>query len=193
MTGHLPDRLEGIALIRRIADGDGEAFSTFYTRYAAMAFALIRRILPQAAEAEDVLQEVFWQVWQEARRYDERRGSPEAWLLTRVRSRAIDRLRSIRRRGETFVPMATDRMPAEAAGGGGSSGDLVGDRGRIQSALAFLPESQRQVIELAYWEGLTHAEIARRLDQPLGTVKTRMRAGMDRLRQHFRPGESGIE
>jgi RNA polymerase sigma-70 factor (ECF subfamily) len=190
MAGTLPDRSEGMTLIRRMAEGDGEAFSTFYTRYAALAFGLIRRILPQAPEAEDVLQEVFWQVWQEARRYDERRGSPEAWLLTRARSRAIDRLRSIRRRDETVVPLPTGRMQTEAGGGG--PGDLLEDQRRIQSALALLPEPQRQVIELAFWGGLTQSEIARRLDQPLGTVKTRMRAGLDRLRSHFHPGKGRI-
>lgn len=191
MPGNTPERSEGAALIRRIASGDRQAFSQFYDRYAGLALALIRRVLPQAAEAEDVLQEVFWQVWQAAGQYDERRGSPEAWLLTRTRSRAIDKLRSIRRIGETFVGPVDEGVAQEAAGIR-NPGTLTEDREMVRTALALLPSPQRQVIELAYLGGLTQSEIARRLDQPLGTIKTRMRAGLDRLRSHFRSSGGAV-
>ena len=182
---------EGMALIRRMAGGDREAFAAFYDRYSSLAFSLIRRILPQPAEAEEVLQEVFWQAWTEADRYDRRRGSPEAWLLMRSRSRAIDRLRVIRRRGETFVtPMEEETLSQTADRKTPSPSALAEDRKLLSSALAGLPDPQRRVIELAFFEGLTQAEIAERLKEPLGTVKTRTRAGLEKLRGHFTALES---
>ena len=169
-------------LIIRIAGGDQEAFSRFYDAFAGTAFRLIRRVLRDPAPAEDVLQEVFWQVWQDARLYDARRGSPLGWLLMRAKARAIDRLRSIRRREKTFVmPVDEARAPATDAGAVNPAG-AAEDRGVVESALARLPDAQRRVIELAFYEGLTQTEIASRLGQPLGTVKTRARLGLERLR-----------
>lgn len=183
---NVPERAEGIVLIRRMAGEDRQAFSDFYDRYASLAFALIRRIIIQPAEAEEVLQEVFWQVWMEAGAYDEKRGSPEAWILNRARSRAIDKLRSIRRRRETFVAPVDERTwparPDETL----STGSYAEDGEAVRSALALLPGSQREVIELAFYQGLTQSEIALRLGEPLGTIKTRMRLGLERLRGHFR-------
>jgi RNA polymerase sigma-70 factor (ECF subfamily) len=170
MAQHSDEPTEGTVLIRRMAGGDREAFAAFYDRYSSLAFSMIRRILPHPAEAEEVLQEVFWQSWTEAERYDRRRGTPEAWVLMRSRSRAIDRLRVIRRRTETFVTPE--------------------DRKLVASALGRLPDPQRRVIEMAFFEGLTQAEIAERLGEPLGTVKTRTRAGLERLRDHFTALES---
>jgi RNA polymerase sigma-70 factor (ECF subfamily) len=168
-----------------MAGGDRQAFAAFYDRYADLAFTLIRRILPQPPEAEDVLQEVFWQAWVEAGSYDRRRGTPEAWVLMRARSRAIDRLRAIRRRAETFVAPVDDRTAEAADATAPSPGTLAEGRKLVQTALAVLPDAQRRVIELAFYEGLTQVEIARRLGEPLGTVKTRTRAGFERLRNHF--------
>ena len=169
-------------LIIRIAGGDQEAFSRFYDAFAGTAFRLIRRVLRDPAPAEEVLQEVFWQVWQDARLYDARRGSPLGWLLMRAKARAIDRLRSIRRRERTFVmPGDEARAPAADARADNPAG-AAEDRGVVESALARLPDAQRRVIELAFYEGLTQTEIASRLGQPLGTVKTRARLGLERLR-----------
>src|SRR5262252_2479314 len=112
-------------LIIRIAGGDQEAFSRFYDAFAGTAFRLIRRVLRDPAPAEEVLQEVFWQVWQDARLYDARRGSPLGWLLMRAKARAIDRLRSIRRREKTFVmPVDEARAPASDAGAGNRASAL---------------------------------------------------------------------
>ena len=177
---------EGVALIRRMAGGDRQAFSDFYDRYASLAFALIRRILVQPADAEEVLQGVFWQVWMEAGSYDERRGSPEAWLLNRARSRAIDKLRSIRRRRETFVAPLDEGTAVGPPNAMSNPGSRAEEQRLVETALALLPGPQRQVIELAFYEGLTQSEIARRLGEPLGTIKTRMRLGLERLRGHFR-------
>jgi len=182
---HAEESPDGGALIRRMAQGDRDAFAAFYDRYAALAFALVRRILVQPAEAEEVLQEVFWQAWSEAGRYDPRRGSPEAWLLMRARSRAIDRVRAIRRRSETFVAPADESLAQAPDGRTPGPGVLAEERKLVHGALARLPDAQRRVIELAFYEGLTQAEIAERLGEPLGTVKTRTRAGLERLRGHF--------
>jgi RNA polymerase sigma-70 factor (ECF subfamily) len=184
------DPSEGTALIGRMAGGDRDAFSAFYDRYSSLAFTMIRRILPQPAEAEEVLQEVFWQSWTEAGRYDRRRGTPEAWVLMRARSRAIDRLRVIRRRTETFVKPVDETLAQTPDGKTPNPGTVAEDRKLVASALGRLPEAQRRVIELAFFEGLTQAEIAERLGEPLGTVKTRTRAGLERLRGHFTALES---
>jgi RNA polymerase sigma-70 factor (ECF subfamily) len=173
---------ESASLIARVARGDREAFSRFYDACAGLAFGVIQRVLRDRAAAEEVLQEVFWQVWREADRYDQRRGSPEAWLLMRARTRAIDKLRSIRRRDKTFVMPVNEAVPRPAAGEGNDPGAAVADRGLVESALAQLSPAQRQVIELAFFEGLTQSEIAGRLGEPLGTVKTRVRLGLERLR-----------
>ena len=170
---------DGADLIRRMADGDRTAFAAFYDAYAALAFGLLRRILHDPDEAADVLQELFWELWRAAGDYDPRRGSPEAWVTVRARSRGIDRVRSVRRREEMFPAPPPESAVDEHAG---NPGTLVEDRETVRGALGELPGPQREVIELAYLRGLTQSEIAARLGQPLGTVKTRMRLGMERLR-----------
>lgn len=173
----------GADLIRRMAAGDRQAFAPFYDRYASLVFPLILRIVRDRADAADVLQEVFWEAWQSAGRYDAGRGTPEAWVVMRARSRAIDRVRSVRKRSGTFVAPLDEAVMAAPDEGKPDPADLLSDRGRVQSALERLPGAQREVIELAYWNGLTQTEIATRLAQPLGTVKTRIRLGLERLRE----------
>ena len=141
------------------------------------------------AAAEEVLQEVFWQVWQDAGHYDPRRGSPEAWLVMRAQTRTIDRLRSMRRRERTFVAPLDEGVARADPAGRENPATLAEDRGLVQGALGRLPDPQRRVIEMAFFEGLTQAEIAARLGEPLGTVKTRARAGLERLRQFLVGGE----
>ena len=179
-AGPLPDSPS--ALIARIAQRDREAFSRFYDAFAGLALGLIRRILRDPAAAEEVLQEVFWQVWQEAERYDPKRGSPEAWLVMRAKTRAIDKLRAIRRRGKTFVALADEAMTRSNEAPGENPGVAAEARQIVRSALDGLPEAQRRVVELAFFEGLTQSEIASRLGEPLGTVKTRARLALERLR-----------
>ena len=169
-------------LLAAIAAGDRDAFSRFYDLTAPMAFGLIRRVLRDPEAAAEVLQEVFWQVWQDASRYDPARGTPEAWLVMRAKTRAIDRLRSIRRRDRTFVAPLDESVAQRREDQAPNPAVVAEDRGLIQTALAQLPEAQRRVIELAFFEGLTQSEIAARLGEPLGTVKTRARLGLDRLR-----------
>jgi RNA polymerase sigma-70 factor (ECF subfamily) len=173
----------GEDLIRAMATGDRDAFARFYDRCAPLAYSIILRIVRDRADAAEVLQEVFWEAWRSADRYDPARGTPEAWLITRARARAIDRVRSVRRRGETFVAPVDEELAAAPAEAGGDAAERAETRGVIRNALARLPEAQREVIELAYYAGLTQTEIAERLKQPLGTVKTRIRLGLERLRE----------
>jgi len=178
----VPGSESSAALLAAIAAGDRDAFSRFYDLTAPMAFGLIRRVLRDPEAAAEVLQEVFWQVWQDAPRYDPTRGTPEAWLVMRAKTRAIDRLRSIRRRDRTFVAPVDESVAQRSPDQAPNPAVAAEDRSLIQTALAQLPEPQRRVIELAFFEGLTHSEIATRLGEPLGTVKTRARLGLDRLR-----------
>ena len=177
---------ETSALIARIAAGDRDAFSRFYDLLAPTAFGLIRRVLRDPEAAADVLQEVFWQVWREARQYDPERGSPEAWLVMRAKTRAIDRLRSVRRRDRTFVAPVDESVARSSEEPAENPAVVAENRSLIQTALAQLPEPQRRVIEMAFFEGLTQSEIAIRLREPLGTVKTRARLGLERLRGALR-------
>jgi RNA polymerase sigma-70 factor, ECF subfamily len=172
---------EPVALIASIAERNRDAFSRFYDFYAPMIYSLALRMLKAQSDAEDLLQEVFLQVWRQATVYSVERGSPEAWLINIARSRAIDKLRSMRRRQKSFVltddPAAAESVDNVEISAGESETRLI-----MNSALANLPETQRRVLELAYFDGLSQTEIAARLAEPLGTVKTRMRAGIQRLR-----------
>jgi len=160
-----------------------------YDRHARPLYSLILRILGNETEAEDVLQDVFAQAFRQASRYDARRGAVAAWLLTIARSRAIDRLRARRARVETGAgEMKTvDEMPDAQPDAAATM--LEEEQSRlVRQALGDLPMLQRMAIELAYYEGLSHSEIAERLEQPLGTVKTRIRLGLLKLRDVLTEG-----
>ncbi|MGH8067184.1 MAG: sigma-70 family RNA polymerase sigma factor [Candidatus Entotheonellia bacterium] len=188
MAADLPDN--PIALLQQIASGDREAFERFYDRYASLAFTFALRLLGSRTEAEDLLQEVCLQVWRQAQSYNPERGSPEAWLITMTRSRAIDKLRSRRRR--EMSPLAPDEPP-RVEGGRQAEPPTQASEAKltVQGVLTKLPETQRIVLELAYFDGLTQSEIAARLGEPLGTVKTRMRAGLERLRGFLEAAPTG--
>lgn len=153
-----------------------------YDRHARPIYSLALRILGDVTEAEDVVQEVFSQAWRQASRYSASRGAVAAWLLTLARSRAIDRLRARRARP---AGVTDDRAAGQVVDAGPpvDSQVLSSEQvARVRAALEELPVLQRAAIELAYYEGLTHAEIAARLEEPLGTVKTRIRLAMMKLR-----------
>jgi RNA polymerase sigma-70 factor, ECF subfamily len=184
-TGKIPlpaDPTTAVHLIERVANQDRAAFSQLYERFSTLVFTLAMRMLKTRSDAEDLLQEVFVQVWRQARSYSTDRGSLEAWIINIARSRAIGKIRSIRRMGRSFV---LADAPGQAQLGENIESWTVGYEVpmTMKSALANLPETQRKVLELAYLDGMTQTEIAERLAEPLGTIKTRMRAGIERLRE----------
>lgn len=170
-----------VEILRAIAGGDEQALGALYDRYRLILFGIILRILRSQPEAEDCLQEVFLQVWRRASTFEEERGRPFTWLVTLARSRAIDRLRSAGAR-ERAVTEAT-RGVADAVSDAATDAVKSEQAKAVRDALAELPEEQRRALVLAYFEGLTQTEIAERLQTPLGTVKTRMRSGMIKLRE----------
>jgi RNA polymerase sigma-70 factor, ECF subfamily len=175
---------ERLALIRQIATGDQGALAELYDAMSRQVYGLALRILKDTGTAEEVTLEVFTQVWRQATLYDLSRGTPSAWLCTLARSRAIDRLRSgaqERRRAEPIENVAAT-APADVVDPEMSAFDAE-RRTRVRAALDQLPAEQREAIELAYFSGLSHSEIATQLGQPLGTVKTRIRLAMVRLRE----------
>ena len=176
-----PAQENDVALLKAIAARDEVALAELYDRYRAILFGLLMRILNNREEAEDVLQEVFLQVWRKAADFDESRGRPFTWLVTLARSRGIDRLRTLAVRER--VAEAGAREPLEEISDAATDAFKSEQRGLVSDALAKLPDEQKRPIMLAYFEGLTQSEIATNLGAPLGTVKTRMRTGMIRLRE----------
>ncbi len=166
--------------------GDESALAALYDRYASILFGLLLRILHDRAEAEDVLQDVFWRVWQQAANYDETRGRAFTWLVTIARSRAIDRVRSLGSRERTIEEAARANELFAPVNNAVTQAIASEQREIVSRALAQIPEEQRRTLMLAYFEGLTQSEIAARTNEPLGTVKTRTRAGLTRLRELLR-------
>jgi len=175
--------LKAVAAARDEGDEAGEAaLGQLYDRYRLILFGVLMRILNNREEAEDVLQEVFLQVWRRAADFDANRGKPFTWLVTLARSRGIDRLRALASR-ERVVTTAGAGEVAEDVSDAAMDAIRSEQRGVVNSALSQLPEEQKRPLMLAYFEGLTQSEIATQLDAPLGTVKTRMRSGMMKLRE----------
>jgi RNA polymerase sigma-70 factor (ECF subfamily) len=178
-----PERAQenDVELLKAIAAHDEAALAQLYDRYRVILFGLLMRILNNRAEAEDVLQETFLQVWRRAADFDEKRGRPFTWLVTLARSRGIDRLRTLAARER--VAAAGAREESEAVSDAASDAFRSEQRGLVNNALDQLPDEQKRPLMLAYFDGLTQSEIATRLGAPLGTVKTRMRSGLMKLRE----------
>ena len=176
-----------VSLVERVASGDQSALAALYDATNRPVYSIILRILGEESSAEEVLLDVYTQVWRQAASYDDNRGAPLAWMATIARSRAIDRLRSgwqDRHRKESLDVLGA--VPANAASPEESA--AASERQTlVREALNLLTYEQRQVIELAYYSGLSHSEIAEKLNQPLGTVKTRTRLGMMKLREALAP------
>lgn len=169
----------------RLAERDVGALEALYDRHAAILYAMLLRMLSSAAEAEEILHEVFWRAWSRPEQYQPGRASPRVFLFQLARSRALDRLRRDRRRrdllGETGAALWQDVSAAEKTDPLGSAVSAE-DRARVRRALLELPASQRRAVVLSYFDGLSHREIAEELGEPLGTVKTRIRGGLARMR-----------
>jgi RNA polymerase sigma-70 factor, ECF subfamily len=192
VTAQAPSRSTSDAdLLQRLALGDDRALGTFYDRHSAMAYGLARAIVRDTADAEEVVAESFAQIWRGAASFDAARGSAAAWVSTIVRTRALDLIRAQRRRARVMEDPALLTGDMSVAPAPGDTPDREVERGEtgalVRRALADLPDAQRRVLELAYFGGMSQSEIAAFLSEPLGTVKTRMRAGMEKLRAVLRP------
>ena len=176
---------EDVALIRRMCDADETALGALYDRWMRSLYSLVFHLLKDADEAEDVVEETFWQAWRKASSYEPSRGAVSTWLLTIGRRRALDRLRAKgRRREESLTQEGGGLADMIAAGPDPSAAAEASERRtHVIAALRELPEEQREVLELGYFQGLSQTEIADATGQPLGTVKTRMRLAMQKLRE----------
>lgn len=176
-------------LLGAIARGDSRAFEALYDRHAATVYALLLRILSNVDDAQEVLQETFVKAWSAASSFDSARGSEVAWLISIARSRGIDRLRARRLRGDRENDAGREISIQSAfvdKRTGADDAIRSQEQRAVRGALADLPEAQRIALELAYFDGLSQSEIAEKLGEPLGTVKTRMQLGMKKLRERLR-------
>lgn len=175
----LPDEM----LLMRISEGDGTALACFYDRTAPVLFSMAKRILRDAALAEDLLQEVYALIWQKAAMFDPKLGKPMNWAITLLRNRALDKLRARKRLSEAMSDFAEEQSANKSFAKQWAEASELWDMARQQ--LAELPEPQRRAIELAFMHGLAHAEVAERMQQPLGTVKAWIRRGLLQLRERM--------
>lgn len=174
---------EDIQLIQRIAERDSSAYRAFYQKYSGLIFASISNVLNDHHDTEDVMQEVLVQLWNKAHLYESRKGKPLTWLTTMARNRAIDRIRSKQRRSRLNDDFEQENKGVQPEFDE-SGHELLVNKERdsiLLKAVAKLNPDQREAIELAYFSGLTQAEVAERLCEPLGTVKARIRRGVNRL------------
>jgi RNA polymerase sigma-70 factor, ECF subfamily len=180
-------------LVRRMRSKDERALGTFYDRWFPVVHGVVSRMLESPDDVEDVVEEAFWQAWRQAERFEVERGSVQTWLLTIARSRALDRLRARRRLREDPLVDATAGEADTSAPTPAAPSDPLADaehaeRSRIvRAALADLPAEQREALELGYFSGLSQSEIAQQTGQPLGTIKTRMRLALQKLRERLSP------
>lgn len=192
MTNPDPSEAHDLELMRRVREGDDDAFRGLFRRYAPTAKALALRVVRQPHLAEEIVQEAFLALWRNPEGYEQGRGPVRSWLMGMVHHRAVDLVRreeSHRRRAEHAIAELpqTEVDPADQVA---EDIDLPGERARVRAALASLPVEQLQVLELMYYEGLSQSRIAARLELPLGTVKSRTLLGMRRLRARLQEGTS---
>lgn len=168
-----------LAAVMAVKSGDQQAMAELYDRYSSVVYAVALRVLGDSGRAEDVLQEVFLQLWRNPGAFDSARGSLGAWLAVITRNRAIDALR--RRKPETDLEDVIVSVAPDLA----SEADRARAAQKVRSALGTMPAAQRSALEMAYFDGLSHSEIANKTGEPLGTIKTRIRAGLIALRKTF--------
>lgn len=171
-------------LLAQVANGDREAFAELYDRLAPRVLGLVVRLLRDHAQSEEVTQEIFLEIWQNATRYDRSKGGASTWILTMAHRRAVDRVRSAQagRDRDTKVGIRDFRPDYDSVS---ESVEIRIEHERVQRALGRLTELQRQAVQLAYYGGFSHSEVAAMLNVPVGTVKTRLRDGMIRLRDEL--------
>jgi RNA polymerase sigma-70 factor (ECF subfamily) len=183
MPSPTPSR-ELVELMRRVANGDQTAFAEFYDSTSRTVYGIVLRVVRDRAQAEEVAQEVYVEAWTSAPRFDPELGSPTGWLNTIAHRKAVDRVRSSERsyaREQRHFDAETQRVSLDTS-------DIVvaqDQSQRVRAALEQLPEAQRTAVRMAYFEGRSYREVAESLGLPLGTVKTRIRDAMKRLRNHL--------
>ena len=174
---------DDFALIARMCNGDQDALGVLYDRWSQRVYALAQMLLRDTRDAEEIVQETFWQTWRDAHKCDGSRGTVGAWILTIARSRALDRRRAQAR--------SREQADSEVLDGFAGSSDPAADAGYdetkrlVRAALQVLPTEQRTTLELAYFGGLSQTEISEKTGEPLGTVKTRMRLAMAKMRERL--------
>jgi RNA polymerase sigma-70 factor (ECF subfamily) len=171
--------------MRGIAERDPAAFRAFYDKHAGLVHTVALRILRRRQDAEEVVEDVFWEIWEKSSRYDQTRSSPVTYLVTLTRSRCIDRTRRKGHRSMLTLD-SLDTSAASASDTPADSASLDEQAQAVRAALAQLDENQRCAIQAAYFDGLSQTEIAEKMNKPLGTVKTYVRQGLIRLRQFLR-------
>ncbi len=177
-------------LLAQVAKGDEAAFERLYEQTSSLLYTLVLRIVGKPVDAADILQEVYLEAWRKASNYDSTRGAPMAWLVTLARSRAIDWVRALAARGKDVTASLDDTPASDLIAQDADALDIRAANERqalVRASLKTLPPVQRQVIALAFYEGLTHTEISERLNVPLGTIKTRIRLAMEKLRDGLQP------
>ena len=182
MAGAEPQtRLQDAALVARVRSGDHAAMTELYDRYSSLVYAVALRVLGETAAAEDVLQEVFLKLWRNPGAFDAARGQLAPWLAVIARHRAIDQVRGRREQTDIEdITLSVDAHLEEAA-------DRDRAAEKVRGVLAGMPAEQRHALELAFFQGLTHTEIAQQIGEPLGTVKSRIHSGLIQLRKAFQP------
>lgn len=179
--------LDDRALVAEAARGEVKAFAALYDRFAGLMLATAKRMLGDRGGAEDLVHDVFMEVWRSCDSYDPNRATVRTWILVRLRSRALDRLRSATVRRE----VTSDEVTPNESAPGAEDPSLAPDRAAVVRALTELPDEQRIVIELSYFQGLSSSEIAERMGSPLGTVKSRTAAGLAKIRSAMQIGRTG--
>ena len=182
LSSHTSTPIDDIQLLLAIAHHDQAAFMQLYQRYCNLVYSLALRVLRHQTVAEEVTQDVFLKVWQQPQRWNPALGQFSSWLLTITRNAAIDRLRKEQRYPQAEQDAPTDLFFSQVAEGAISDNPLWFEGQILRHLLQQLPDEQRQLIELAFYQGYTHSELADGLAMPLGTVKTRLRSGLQKLR-----------
>ena len=174
--------LDDARLIREMAAGDSSALARFYDRWSGDVYSIAVSIVRVPQDAEEIVEDVFWQAWNQASRFDMARGQVRQWISTIARSRALDRLKSMKRRREDALESAPLTQLSDSRD---ASDELMQAEGvsQVTKALLALPQAQREVVEMAYYGGLSQSEISQSTGEPIGTIKTRTRLGMQKLRE----------
>lgn len=183
----ITEERDDAALLRLVQSGDDQALAALYDRHGGIAYGLAYRITGDAAAAEDAVQDAFVSMWKQAPRFDPERGQVRSWLLTIVHHKAVDLVRRRSNRPERQLPDGAEEFLVDAQGRPDEIAETSMDARAVREAVTRIPEDQRRTVEMAYFLGMTHVEIAEAMDVPLGTVKSRLRIAMEKLRDYLGP------